>query len=108
MALIVYPIKNAPNGNNNAPITSASPDIIPAYFGPNHIPASAIGTKLKPIDKIAVFIDRNLASTIVNASNSADKIIFFVFDIKKPPNKFIQKEKLPFVNIEFPKREHIL
>lgn len=71
-------------------IKSDNPHIIAVYLGPSQIAASIAGTKLNPIDKNDVLIDKNLDNTIESASNNADKIIFFVFDIfciKKTPFK---------------------
>ncbi len=62
-------------------IKSESPEIMTVYLGPSNIAEIIIGTKLKLIVSNGVLIDKNLESTTDNASNNAESIIFFVFDI---------------------------
>ena len=59
--------------------------IIHVYLGPRYIADIIMGIKVKLISNSDVFIETNLDNTIIILKSKADKIIFFVFDIKKPP-----------------------
>ena len=82
---MVYPTKYEPTGNSSAPIKSTSPPISVEYFGPNHIADNINGTNPKLNYRFTTLNPKNLDNTIPNAINSADNIIFFVFDIKISP-----------------------
>ena len=82
---IVYPTKYEPTGNSSAPIKSTSPPINVEYFGPNQIADNISGTNPKLKERFTTLKPKNLDNTIPNAINSADNIIFFVFDIKISP-----------------------
>ena len=83
--LTVYPGKNGPDGNSNAPIKSPNPPIKELHFGPNQIADNITGINPKLIRINGVFIETNLASTISIASKRLASTIFFTLDIKKSP-----------------------
>ena len=83
--LIVYPIKNAPVGNNVAPIISPRTFNKTVHLAPNHIAHNMLGINAKLIFNIGVFIDKKRDNIISVAKSIAVSIIFLFLDIKNPP-----------------------
>ena len=68
-----------------APIKSPSNAITVLYTGPSQIADIIIGTKVKLITNISVFIETNLFNIIKIARSIAANMFFLILDIKNIP-----------------------
>ena len=83
----MYPTKYGPVGNKRAPIKSLKIPTKTEYLYPKIIAVNIKGTKLKPIVRIGVRIDKNLPKIILAASKTDTMTIFLIFFIKKTPSR---------------------